>query len=54
MPREGKPQGDWRLQRESDHFIRCTVCGELLDMRDLGEVLEHLHWQHVEEEPTQH
>ncbi|WP_265441184.1 hypothetical protein [Bradyrhizobium sp. SEMIA] len=53
MPREGKPHGNWRPQRESDHFIRCTICGELLDMRGLSEVLE-LRGQQVEEEPTQH
>jgi hypothetical protein len=53
MATEGKPLG-WRPQEERDHFIRCQICGELLDMRDLGEVLDHLHGQGIEEEPTQH
>ena len=50
MPSEGRPVG-WQPRCEADHFIRCTICGELLDMRDLGEVLEHLHGQDIEEEP---
>lgn len=53
MPSEGKPEG-WKPQSEGDHFIRCPVCGKMLDMRDLGEVLEHLHGQPIEEEPTTH
>lgn len=47
--REGRPEG-LAPQRESDHFIRCTICGKMLDMRDLGDVLEHLHGQEIEEE----
>ena len=26
---------------ESEHFIRCWACGELIDMRDLDAVLVH-------------
>jgi hypothetical protein len=30
-------------QSEADNFIECPACGELVDMRDLGEVFEHIH-----------
>jgi hypothetical protein len=53
MFREGRPEG-LAPQRESDDFNRCTICGKMLDMRDLGDVLEHLHGQEIEEEPTTH
>ena len=42
MPGEGKPLG-WTPRDEREHFIRCPVCGQMLDMRYLGEVLDHLH-----------
>jgi hypothetical protein len=51
--REGKRQGP-APQNETDHFITCTICGETFDMRDLGQVLDHLHGQEVEEELTLH
>lgn len=51
MFREGKREGP-PAQSESEHFVRCTICGEWLDMRDLGDVLDHLHGQESEEEPT--
>jgi len=28
-------------QDEREHFIQCPACGRWLDMRDLGEVLDH-------------
>lgn len=34
----GKPDG-W----ESDHFMLCPVCGEMLDMRRLDQALAHWH-----------
>jgi hypothetical protein len=34
---------------ESEHFIRCSACGELIDMRDLDAVLVH---EERCEEPT--
>lgn len=52
MASEGKPKG-WQPRDERDHFILCPCC-ELLDMRDLGQVLDHLHGQEIEEEPTRH
>lgn len=51
MFREGKPQGP-APQSESDHLIRCTICGQMLDMRDLGDVLAHLRGEEIEEEPA--
>jgi hypothetical protein len=51
MSSEGKPKG-WQPGSERDHFIRCPCCGEMLDMRDLGQVLEH--GESIEEEPTRH
>ena len=26
---------------EAEHFMQCPVCGGYVDMRDLGQVLEH-------------
>ena len=51
--REGKRQ-DVPPQSDREHFIGCTICGETFDMCDLGEVLDYLHGQEIEEEPTQH
>jgi hypothetical protein len=28
-------------QDEREHFIKCPACGGWIDMRDLGDVLEH-------------
>lgn len=28
---------------ESDHMEKCPVCGKTFDMRNLEEVLEHIH-----------
>src|SRR5258707_935069 len=30
-------------ETQADHFGNCPVCGALLDMRDLGQVIEHVH-----------
>ena len=32
---------DREVSSEAEHFIRCPPCGGLIDMRDLGQVLEH-------------
>lgn len=26
---------------EREHFIKCPMCGHMIDMRNLGEVFEH-------------
>jgi len=31
------------LQTETDHFGNCPLCGALIDMRDLGQILAHVH-----------
>jgi hypothetical protein len=33
---------------EADHFMKCPSCGEWFDMRDLAQVLEHVHDQEIE------
>lgn len=34
----GEPEDDG-----TDHIAECPVCGKRFDMRDLGQVFEHLH-----------
>jgi hypothetical protein len=34
---------DGVAETEADHFGNCPVCGAYLDMRDLHEVLAHVH-----------
>lgn len=51
MASEGKPPGP-QPRNELEHFIRCPICGKMLDMRDLADVIDHLHGQEIEEEPT--
>jgi hypothetical protein len=48
MPRRRPRRGEIIGQRvggepkdKSEHFIRCPDCGTWIDMRDLGQVLEH-------------
>lgn len=48
---EGKPGGNWHPRCETDQFIRCTICGEWLDMRNLGEALDHQHGRNIKEGP---
>jgi hypothetical protein len=38
---------DGVAQEELDHFGNCPVCGALVDMRDLVQVLEHVHGQGI-------
>jgi hypothetical protein len=39
---------DGITESELDHFGNCPVCGALVDMRDLGQVLAHVHDQEIE------
>ena len=32
---------DRRVTHEEEHYIRCPECGGLIDLRDLGAMLEH-------------
>ena len=54
MPNKGKPLGPRPPRHKAAHYVRCTICGEIFDMRELDQVLDHLHGQEVEEEPTEH
>ena len=37
---------------ELGHFERCQACGQLFDVRDLGQVVAHLHEQEIETLPA--
>jgi hypothetical protein len=39
---------DGAAQTEADHFGSCPVCGAYLDMRDLDQVLAHVHDAEIE------
>jgi len=39
---------DGTAESEADHFGNCPVCGALLDMRDLAQMLAHVHEQEIE------
>jgi hypothetical protein len=43
IPRYTGVDADGVAKTEADHFGNCPVCGACLDMRDLGQVLAHLH-----------
>ena len=40
---------DGVAQTEADHFGKCPVCGALVDMRDLAQVMAHAHGQEIED-----
>jgi hypothetical protein len=37
-------------EKEREHFMKCPMCSDWFDMRDLTEVFEHEHW--LEEKPS--
>ena len=39
---------DGIAKTELDHFRNCPVCGALIDMRDLGQTLAHVHDTEIE------
>jgi CRISPR/Cas system type I-B associated protein Csh2 (Cas7 group RAMP superfamily) len=39
---------DGIAQTEADHFMKCPGCREWFDMRDLGQVLAHVHDAEIE------
>lgn len=39
---------DGVAETEADHFGNCPICGALLDMRDLTQVLAHVHDAKIE------
>jgi transcription initiation factor IIE alpha subunit len=40
---------DKEAQTELDHFGNCPHCGALVDMRDLKQVIQHVHdrWEEI-------
>jgi hypothetical protein len=43
IPRYTGVDAEGIAETEADHFRNCPVCGALVDMRDLGQLLEHRH-----------
>jgi hypothetical protein len=39
---------DGVAEAETDHFMKCPGCGEWFDMRDLGQLLAHVHDAEIE------
>jgi len=51
MTQFGKYRGvdaDGVAQTDADHFGNCPVCGAFVDMRDLAQVLDHVHGVEIE------
>jgi CRISPR/Cas system type I-B associated protein Csh2 (Cas7 group RAMP superfamily) len=43
---------DGIAQTEADHFMKCPACGRWFDLRDLGQVLAHVHDAEIGEGPV--
>ena len=43
FPRYTGVDPDGVAETEADHFGNCPVCGAYLDMRDLGQIMAHIH-----------
>lgn len=41
----GKREGG-EPENEREHFYKCQVCGQFVDMRDLGQVFHHEEFGH--------
>jgi hypothetical protein len=39
---------DGTTANEADYFGNCSVCGAFIDIRDLGQVLAHVHGAEIE------
>jgi CRISPR/Cas system type I-B associated protein Csh2 (Cas7 group RAMP superfamily) len=39
---------DGIAETEADHFMNCPGCGEWFDMRELGQMLVHMHDAEIE------
>ena len=48
IPRYTGGDPDGVVRTEADHFGNCLVCGALVDMRDLAQVLTHVHALEIE------
>jgi hypothetical protein len=48
VPRNNGVDVDDVAETKIDYFGNCPVCGALVDMRDLGQVLAHVHDAEIE------
>ena len=48
IPRYTGVDADGVAKTEADHFGNCPVCGACVDLRDLGQVLAHVHDLEIE------
>jgi hypothetical protein len=48
IPRYTGFDPDAVAETETDHFGNCPFCGALLDMRDLAQILAHVHDAEIE------
>jgi uncharacterized C2H2 Zn-finger protein len=39
---------DGVAKHDADHFMKCPGCGQWFDMRDVGQVIEHVHDAEIE------
>jgi uncharacterized C2H2 Zn-finger protein len=39
---------DGVAENEADHFMKCPACSQWFDMRDLAQVVEHIHDSEIE------
>jgi hypothetical protein len=48
IPRYTGVDADGVAETEADHFMECPGCGEWFDMRDLDQMLPHVHDAEIE------
>jgi hypothetical protein len=50
LTRPPKPgiDADGVAENEADHFMKCPACSQWFDMRDLAQVVEHIHDSEIE------
>jgi hypothetical protein len=48
IPRYTGVDPDGVAESEADHFMKCPACGQRFDMRDLTQVLAHVHDAEIE------
>jgi hypothetical protein len=39
---------DGVADNEADHFMKCPACSQWFDMRDLAQIVEHIHGDEIE------
>jgi hypothetical protein len=39
---------DGVADNEADHFMKCPACSQWFDMRDLAQIVEHMHDSEIE------